>query len=600
MAPDTLSSNVVNYLVWRYLQESGFGSAAVQLMNCWNREPESLPFAKRVAPRMLVNILQDGVWFDKLQADVRHIQRQYDFGPDHGLPYVHNGTLLTLDEGRPAHELAEEAMANGAVQEPPVRGKSGPKSRKKTKANGIETRMNHHQVNGDVMDIDQNGNGNTHVTNSVRDDSEVVVSEVESPTVEDIPISTLSIGKSSEIQTEKTIDLVPSTAFASFKSPDGGLEQTLWSYSQPLLLAGGKSMMHLILPSKADSETIALQPQILDIPLPPGNFEVTAMCWNRNGDITASAVEELSSPDPDAMTSNTLFIMNSDQNEYTQISSIAGFVTYLQWNLTDTLLLSISTDGAQGVLSLWQRQGAGVNPVSVGRVETDNSILDGVWVSDTQFAVCGKEIFHVYEVTDKGVTRQQALDTRITWEKIRSDRASGIITAIGTDDENTGHLGVLRSSEPAQLHTTQYPDPFLTDLDTDLDIRPLSKYIPLSTSALLATCSGSGSVRIWDASEQSLQCIKRLPAVDDSPVFKTSFSPDGSLLAAAGPHALTIWDIEKSEVPIATWKAQECGNEKWDLNTQGFFSLGWDSDGMRLSIAYGDEIQIALIYLPPR
>jgi transducin (beta)-like 1 len=74
MAVEPLSSNVVNYLVWRYLQEAGYGNAALHLSRCWIRDPQTLPFARDVQPHTLVNLLQDGLWLDTLQAEAAHVR----------------------------------------------------------------------------------------------------------------------------------------------------------------------------------------------------------------------------------------------------------------------------------------------------------------------------------------------------------------------------------------------------------------------------------------------------------------------------------------------------------------------------------------------
>jgi hypothetical protein len=59
--------------VWRYLQEAGFGNAALQLSRCWLRDPETVPFAKNVDPHTLIRILQDGMCFDQLQAEATNV-----------------------------------------------------------------------------------------------------------------------------------------------------------------------------------------------------------------------------------------------------------------------------------------------------------------------------------------------------------------------------------------------------------------------------------------------------------------------------------------------------------------------------------------------
>lgn len=70
---ERLSSNVMNYLVWRYLQESGYGKTAKQLQLQWmgKDSPEQLPFAPRVTKHCLVNMVQDGMYLDQLQAAVK-------------------------------------------------------------------------------------------------------------------------------------------------------------------------------------------------------------------------------------------------------------------------------------------------------------------------------------------------------------------------------------------------------------------------------------------------------------------------------------------------------------------------------------------------
>lgn len=89
---------------------------------------------------------------------------------------------------------------------------------------------------------------------------------------------------------------------------------------------------------------------------------------------------------------------------------------------------------------------------------------------------------------------------------------------------------------------------------------------------------------------------KKLPTTDESQAFKISFSPDGALLAAASPDAVTVWNVEKRDVPIASWRAKDFSSEKWNPSVDGEFSLGWDPDGSRLSIAL--QNQIAVIPVP--
>ncbi|KAF2447123.1 hypothetical protein P171DRAFT_462358 [Karstenula rhodostoma CBS 690.94] len=601
MTVEPLSSNVVNYLVWRYLQEAGYGNAALHLSRCWIRDPQTLPFARDVQPHTLVNLLQDGLWFDKLQAEAANVDQRYHFGRDHGQPYsVRNGALLTLDQGIPAHELAEQA--NGAVQEPPP--KKGVKSRKKAKPNGVapEPRAPE-QVNGDAMDID--ANGANHVApsvNSMRAESEPVASEADSPTVADIPISTLSIGQSTDVQTEVIADLAPNTIFIpNLRDPERVVEHTSWGPPEaPVLLTAGKSLLNIQVISKDFSKDAAPATNPVALKFPMEKYTVTALCWISGEDIAVSAREEIANETGEKMMIDKLVKITEAGDDYQVISSTAGLVNTLRWNKEKEMLLSISTDGERGSIKIWKNHD---DSIPAWAEFTDTAIFDALWISDSTFVVCGIELFKMYEIDDT-LKVQRTLDTRVQWETLKFEPSSGIIAALGTIDGGSSVLGYMNPHGPHSLETHQYPDEFATDLDfrNRTDTGSLGDSSPRTvseSSVLLATCSMTGPVRVWDASAPS-RCLKTLATTDKREAFKVAFSPDGALLAAAGPDAVTIWDVDRRDVPIATCRTREWGVDKWNPGVDGEFSLGWDPDGSKLSVALGNQIAIIPVARRPQ
>lgn len=588
MTVEMLSSNVVNYLVWRYLQEAGYGNAALQLSRCWNRDPEILPFAKNVSQHTLINLLQDGLWFDKLQAEAGNGQHRYNFGRDHGRPYsVPNGTLLTLDKGIPAHELAE--AANSGIQDPPPRKVPGKK--KKGKVNGIDSRM-HHQVNGDAMDVDQNGS--THVTNSVRAESEAVASEADSPTVAEIPISTLSIGQSTEIQTEVVADLAPDAIFSSsIKDPDKLVTQTLWGPPEtPAFVTAGKSLLRFHIITKEPGVDLPVVSTALNAYMPQSNYAVTSLCWKSDGEVIVSAQEETTNDLGEALKKDKLFKLINGGSGCQHISSEAGLVTTLRWNESKQLLLAISSDGQQGSIKIWKTPGE--EDVPTWSSFTENAIYEAIWISDSTFVVCGINMLQIYEINETP-TVKHSLETSVTWEKVKYEPTSNILATMGVNGQ-IFYLGILNLAEPTNFQVHEYPDPYLTDIDFR-SIRKTGETADLSNAPdesnpiQLATCAASGVVRVWDAN-QPFHCLKRLPTTDESQANNIAFSPDGSLLAAAGPDSVTVWDIDKRDRPLATWRAQDTPDNNWDATVDGDFSLGWNPDGTNLSIALGNQIAI--------
>ncbi|KAL5119012.1 hypothetical protein ACEQ8H_003141 [Pleosporales sp. CAS-2024a] len=600
-----LSSNVVNYLgtypppppparavappltqgaVWRYLQEAGFGNAALQLSRCWLRDPETLPFACSVEPHTLIRILQDGMCFDELQAEATHTEPRYRFGPNHGQPYsARNGAHLTLDKGIPAHELA--AAATGAVQEPPP--KKGVKRKKPKQPNGTDARPEP-DANGDAMDLEHNGAA--HAPNSVRADSEPPLSDADSPTVAELPLSTLSIGHDAEMQTEVVADLARNTIFVPQpKELAKVVQHTSWGPAgAPVLLAAGKSVLqiHFIATDAAHDDSPPVRTG--HVFLPVDNFAITALCWQSAAEITLSAREECTNEIGEKMMVNKLIkVVDGGSNAHV-ISSTAGLVNTLRWNPDEELLLSISTDGERGSIKVWKNDS---DSIPAWTDFTDTAIFDALWISDTAFVVCGINLFKIYEIADT-LTTQRTLDTHVTWESVKLDPSSGIIAALGVDGQAC-YLGILHPNDSINLQTHDYPDQYPTDLDfPPLRTMPNSLTNGSSVPAvLLATCSMSGAVRIWDANEP-FKAVKRLPTTDDSGALKIAFSPNGALLAAAGPDTITVWDVEKRDVPVACWRAKGWPADKWDPSVDGEFSLGWDPDSSRLSIALGNQIAV--------
>ena len=69
-AMEKMDSNIMNYLVWRYLQEMGYFMAATWLCRDWHMLPdEVMPFAKHVQPCQLIRMCQDACFMDDLKSN---------------------------------------------------------------------------------------------------------------------------------------------------------------------------------------------------------------------------------------------------------------------------------------------------------------------------------------------------------------------------------------------------------------------------------------------------------------------------------------------------------------------------------------------------
>ncbi|KAH0843510.1 hypothetical protein FOPE_08551 [Fonsecaea pedrosoi] len=122
--PPPLTSDQLNYLIWRYLQESGraafpgptaayertkpiligYAEAAVKLQRDWNVNAESLPFAKCVQGHALVSLVQKGLRYHHLSLTIDEV-----FQP------------TQLQNGRPSKQLNPSMFFFGPESEKPPR-----------------------------------------------------------------------------------------------------------------------------------------------------------------------------------------------------------------------------------------------------------------------------------------------------------------------------------------------------------------------------------------------------------------------------------------------------------------------------------------------
>lgn len=70
MTKESLDSDRVNYLIWRYLIETGYSETAVRLQKEWNFEhPQELPYHNYIKDYALVSTLNKGLLYHAAERD---------------------------------------------------------------------------------------------------------------------------------------------------------------------------------------------------------------------------------------------------------------------------------------------------------------------------------------------------------------------------------------------------------------------------------------------------------------------------------------------------------------------------------------------------
>ncbi|KAF2497357.1 hypothetical protein BU16DRAFT_457014 [Lophium mytilinum] len=575
MTVEPLSSNVVNYLVWRYLQESGFGNAAVQLSRSWYHNPDRLPFAKNVSSHALIHILQDGLWLDKLQAEVKDGQRRYQFGRDHGRPFSLHSTESSMLDQQPPPDLFEEM--NGTSADAPAR--RGPAKKKQKKTNGIVDQ----QVNGDAMDIDHNGS--LQITPSLRGESEAVLSDADSPSVvEEIPISTLSIGQSTYIQTEELPGYPPQRELNApqatnliAKEPDKEITHTLWDPSaSSLLLTAGKSLARL-----QDITDTDLR-RSLDFQIPLNEFIVTAVCFTSNEEVAIAAREEHINEQGDTMKTDKLIKIIDAGRDSRIISSVVGMVSTLRWNPSSRTLLSVSTTDMAGSIKIWTNDDT--TPAFTAFAES--AIMDAAWMTETEFVVCGLNIVQVYQI-DGELKLLHSFEKDGTWETVKYDPLHRIIICAAYEEELMGVVYLDVTSKGIQ--TTKHPDKFFSGLKLSSLRQPAgdSGRVP----CFVGTCAAAGAY-IWDVGdpENPFQEYRHFSVPLATQARCLAISNSGDLVAVGTKDSVLIWRIIGGAYEVKWLWTEGSG-----LEVEQEQHLSWNHDDSRLAFSVGDQVWMPIL-----
>lgn len=238
MGDGALGSDHVNYLILRYLQESGHENAAKALYQDWNREteygdPESLPFAPVVNQHELVNIIQDGLYYDQIQASVANTNRRFK--------------LIEARASRPtsSHQPSSESRIQQSNRRMSTFAQTHEREDFPTPAAKRVRRSNASDahVNGDAMEVDKSVQGDDDSPSAEPDRAQ---SETEPATAEDeVPIET----SSSATQTDKKAKTITETVYWSLdKNEPASILHTMWN-PQPAMTTGlltvGESLCRL-------------------------------------------------------------------------------------------------------------------------------------------------------------------------------------------------------------------------------------------------------------------------------------------------------------------------------------------------------------------
>ncbi|KAI9318986.1 WD40-repeat-containing domain protein [Dichotomocladium elegans] len=523
----TLTSEQVNIIVYRYLQESGFRHTSFafqhesQIQNSAYRDTE-------IQAGALINIIHKGLQFMDIEA---HMNEDGEL-MECNIPF----SLL-----EPHHcDLTGKTFSDSHTPSPTP----GAKRQRKDKAQKEREKRVRRDTISEDADAQSTG---TLVTADMQDSTSVAAS-----------------GPSTAIGPADTIEPATGSVESALESPIKA--QTVVNPDDVLVLTGHQSEVfscswnpveaHLLASGSGDAtarlwripeHSKCAEPPIVLSHLPNlnENKDVTTLDWNPSGTLLATG-----SYDGQAriwtLKGELRFLMAQHR----------GPIFSLKWNRKGDLILSGSADTTTAV---WDPETGEMKQQFQNHFL---AILDVDWMDNTTFASCSSDkTIYVCRVGEaeplKKWTGHGDEVNAVRWDP------SGQYLASCSDDMTT-KIWSFKSDQPiqeirghsSQIYTLQWA-PYLRSSPNEVAPR------------ILATASFDATVRLWDAINGT--CLHVLRNHNEA-VYSISFSPDARLLATGSfDEQLNVWNVKTGSLQ-ETFKANG-----------GIFEVHFNKNGDKLA-----------------
>ncbi|KAK6433063.1 hypothetical protein LTR95_010760 [Oleoguttula sp. CCFEE 5521] len=657
----TLHSDHINYLVFRYLQESGHEQSARMFAKDWYRprefqDAEDLPFAPSVERGELVSVIQSGLRYDELQARIGRNERQHRWTltGDARLPRESVEMDEQWQQAPPQREReASRPLSSGKRKVGPRASTGGtgrvqddfPTPAPKRQRTGHGDDDVHVNGDRDAMDVDAaSASGNEDA------DGEVVSPAAAS---DDVAVTIPERYDSMDVAVQTDITTGPKTSTLSF-SVSNPSAQIMHCKFPPgprpgetnLLRVAGQNLSSLYnIPDTLDGPAPDVGP--IDLSALDPDAIIVASTWHPTEATYVCAVERIE-PTAGPLPKQTLIGHGLDLGvvEYLlEPDSLEpqGTILELSYSPNAEHILVLQSNLERSLVQIFKGVNAEVDHIIRAKPEAwallDSAISSAKWLSDSAIMVAGAHgtlrtyDFHEagtakYEPTPENVMQnnlttgcQDIIAASSDWTDSRVHRSSGHFALLSSTDQRL----IVTSSHNHQSDWVLQPrdGPNAPLIDTTFDTVPTCMALGgdevkeggenpfrLAVGCEDGTCSVY-SIRdvISDARHDRLGVLEL-----SEPVRALAWGHDARALAVAGMDIVRIWaildgangDPMVAERPLLTWRPPHIEddatvdgavNGEVGENGAGEPSLGWSADGTRLAFAVDKEVHI--IYFRP-
>ncbi|KAM3935560.1 F-box-like/WD repeat-containing protein TBL1X isoform 1-T3 [Leptodactylus fuscus] len=487
----SITSDEVNFLVYRYLQESGFSHSAFTF-GIESHISQSNINGTLVPPAALISILQKGLQYVEAEISINEDGTVFDGRPIESLSLI---DAVMPDVVQTRQQAFREKLAQQQQQQaastacapsaaPVTTASAAPAQQQNTPKNGAAT------VNGD-----ENG---AHAINNHAEPMEID-GDVEIPPNK----ATVLRGHESEVficAWNPVTDLLASGS--------GDSTARIWNLNEN---------------SSSNSTQLVLRHCIReggqDV---PSNKDVTSLDWNADGTLLATGSYD-----------GFARIWTQDGNLASTLGQHKGPIFALKWNKKGNYILSAGVDKTTIIWDAHTGEAKQQFPFHSAPA------LDVDWQNNTTFASCSTDMcIHVCRLgCDRPVKTFQGHTNEVN--AIKWD-PSGMLLASCSDDMT---LKIWSMKQDVCVHDLQAHNKEIYTI----------KWSPTgpgtsnpNANIMLASASFDSTVRLWDV-ERGV-CIHTLTKHQE-PVYSVAFSPDGKYLASGSfDKCVHIWNTQSGSL----------------------------------------------------
>ncbi|KAF9124951.1 hypothetical protein BGW39_007782 [Mortierella sp. 14UC] len=502
----SVTSEEINYLIFRYLQESGFVHTGFAFQNESHIHKSEFRNAN-VQPGALVSVLQKGLLYMDLELHVN----------EDGSERECTGPVVLIGPHRCDKQAKkpkrDEIISRGSKRD----RKEGKRSQRQQQQQQNQDREKRARIDPDEE----------------RDEDQMM----DTDQVEDISV----VGTPAEVVDSPEVKVIPASDAITLKGHTADVFVCSWNPTSPTLLASGSgdaTARIWQIPTTGEEalpEPIVLKhlPALTDI-----NRDVTTMDWNSSGTLLATGFYD-----------GQARIWTQRGQLRHLMSQHRGPIFALKWNKKGNYILTGSLDHTTIVWDTTTGEAKQQHEFHKG------AVLDVDWLDNTTFATSSSD-GKVY------VCKVGSADPLKVFEGHKDE-----VNAIRWDP--LGELLASCSDDKTAKVWSLSQDECLFDLTAHTEAVYDMTWAPREPSSkdsrMLATASFDTSVRLWDANNGA--CLRVLSRHIEA-VYTVAFNPTGTHLATGSPdHTINIWRVQDGAL-VKTYQG-EGGIFEVDWNSTG-------------------------------